>query len=113
MDQDRVLEAFRLRVVRTRHGDAMLLSEFLITQVVEVAVHGVDVAEALKCEPWLTAEAGMVIRELLLGSGKLATGRELGRDEPTFLRKATGHAALDAAETAQVERLGIQWLTLG
>lgn len=28
------------RVVRTRHGDAMLLSEFLLTRVVEVAVHG-------------------------------------------------------------------------
>ena len=30
----------RDRVVRTRHGDAMLLSEFLLTRVVEVAVHG-------------------------------------------------------------------------
>ncbi|MEV8533245.1 maleylpyruvate isomerase N-terminal domain-containing protein [Streptomyces sp. NPDC051211] len=28
------------RVVRTRHGDPMLLSEFLVTRVVEVAVHG-------------------------------------------------------------------------
>ncbi|MES4907327.1 MULTISPECIES: maleylpyruvate isomerase N-terminal domain-containing protein [unclassified Streptomyces] len=102
------------RVVRTRHGDAMLLSEFLITRVVEVAVHGLDVAEALGCEPWLTAEAGMVVRELLLGSGhQLEAVRELGWDEPTFLHKATGRAALNATEAAQVERLGIQWLTLG
>ncbi|KAK1178352.1 maleylpyruvate isomerase N-terminal domain-containing protein [Streptomyces sp. NBS 14/10] len=101
------------RVVRTRHGDAMLLSEFLITRVVELAVHGLDVAEALGCEPWLTAEAGTVVRELLLGSGQLAAVRELGWDEPTFLRKATGRAALDVTETARVERLGIQWLTLG
>ncbi|NUP39739.1 MAG: maleylpyruvate isomerase family protein [Streptomyces sp.] len=101
------------RVVRTRHGDAMLLSEFLITRVVELAVHGLDVAEALGCEPWLTAEAGTVVRELLLGAGKLDAVRELGWDEPTFLRKATGRAALDVTETARVERLGIQWLTLG
>ena len=92
--------------MRTRHGDAMLLSEFLITRVVEVAVHGLDVAEALGCEPWLTAEAGTVVRELLLGSGQLDAVRELGWDGPTFLRKATGRAALDATEAAWVERLG-------
>ncbi|MGO4431465.1 maleylpyruvate isomerase N-terminal domain-containing protein, partial [Streptomyces sp. MCAF7] len=63
-------------VVRTRHGDAMLLSEFLITRVVEVAVHGLDMAEALECEPWLTAEAGAVVRQLLLGPGQLDTVRE-------------------------------------
>lgn len=35
------------RTVRTRHGDAMLLSEFVLTRVVEVAVHGLDLADAL------------------------------------------------------------------
>lgn len=101
------------RVVRTRHGDAMLLSEFLITRVVEVAVHGLDVADALGYEPWLTPEAGMLVRQLLLGTGQLDAVRELGWDEPTFLRKATGRTSLDATETARVDQLGIQWLTLG
>ncbi|RMB85949.1 maleylpyruvate isomerase N-terminal domain-containing protein [Streptomyces shenzhenensis] len=45
------------RVARTRHGDAMLLSQFLVTRVVEVAVHGLDLAEALRREPWLTPQA--------------------------------------------------------
>jgi uncharacterized protein (TIGR03083 family) len=101
------------RTVRTRHGDAMLLSQFLVTRVVEIAVHGLDVADALGREPWLTRQAGDVVIELLLGVGHLTAVRELGWDRPTFLRKATGREPLDAAQVAQVERLGLRWLTLG
>ncbi|KUL43452.1 maleylpyruvate isomerase family mycothiol-dependent enzyme [Streptomyces regalis] len=101
------------RVVRTRHGDAMLLSEFLLTRVVEVAVHGLDLADALGREPWLTPEAGVAVLELLLGPEQLDAAGELGWDGPTFLRKVTGRATLDATETAQVGRLGIRWITLG
>jgi hypothetical protein len=39
------------RVVATRHGDRMLLTEFLRTRVLELAVHGLDLAAALACEP--------------------------------------------------------------
>ena len=101
------------RVVRTRHGDAMLLSDFLVTRVVEIAVHGLDVADALGREPWLTPQAGDVVLELLLGPGHIAAVGELGWDRPRFLRKATGREPLDVAEAARVERLGIRWLTLG
>jgi hypothetical protein len=45
------------RVVRTRHSDPMLLSEFLLTRVVEVAVHGLDLADALGREPVTREEA--------------------------------------------------------
>jgi uncharacterized protein (TIGR03083 family) len=101
------------RVVRTRHGDAMLLSQFLVTRVVELAVHGLDLADALGCEPWLTPQSADVVMELLLGPGQQAAAQELGWDRPGFLRKATGREPLDEAEIAQVERLGIRWLTLG
>jgi uncharacterized protein (TIGR03083 family) len=101
------------RVVRTRHGDAMLLSQFLVTRVVEIAVHGLDVADALSCEPWLTPQAGDVVMELLLGSGWITAVRELGWDQPGFLRRATGRQPLETMEVAQVERFGIRWLTLG
>jgi hypothetical protein len=93
------------RVVRTRHGDAMLLSQFLVTRVVELAVRGLDVADALGREPWLTAAAADVLTELL-GPGRT----ELGWDPPTFLRKATGREPLEPAER---DRLGIRRLTLG
>ncbi|WP_240646860.1 maleylpyruvate isomerase N-terminal domain-containing protein [Streptomyces globisporus] len=46
------------RTVRTRHGGAMLLSEFVLTRVVEVAVHGLDLADALGREAWLTPATG-------------------------------------------------------
>ncbi len=101
------------RTVRTRHGDAMLLSEFLRTRVVEVAVHGLDLADALGREPWLSPAAGAVVTELLIGAEHTASVDELGWSRPRFLRKATGREPLDAAESAQVERLGIRWLALG
>ncbi|MFD7259071.1 maleylpyruvate isomerase N-terminal domain-containing protein [Streptomyces sp. NPDC059874] len=101
------------RTVRTRHGDAMLLSEFLLTRVVEVAVHGLDLADALGREAWLTPAAGDAVTELLLGPEHTAAADKLGWSRPHFLRKATGREPLNEAEAAQVEQLGIRWLALG
>ena len=101
------------RVVRTRHGDAMLLPEFLLTRVVELAVHGLDLSDALKREPWLTEQASAVVTRLLLGRDAPAELASLGWDNAQFLRKATGRAPLDDPEAAHVQQLGIRWLTLG
>ncbi|MCX4981874.1 maleylpyruvate isomerase N-terminal domain-containing protein [Streptomyces sp. NBC_00572] len=101
------------RTVRTRHGDAMLLSEFLLTRVVEVAVHGLDLADALGREAWLTPAAGDAVTELLLGAEHTTAADELEWSRPHFLRKATGREPLHEAETVQVEQLGIRWLALG
>ncbi|GIJ27285.1 hypothetical protein Vqi01_24470 [Micromonospora qiuiae] len=43
------------------------LMEFPHTRVVEVGVHGLDLAAALDRPPWLTATAGRVIADLLTG----------------------------------------------
>jgi uncharacterized protein (TIGR03083 family) len=104
------------RVVRSRHGDAMLLSEFMLTRVVELAVHGLDVADALGLEPWLTPEAADAVQELLLGSPEQAGHPRLDRvgwDQARFLRKATGREPIDDAEAAALSSLGIHWLALG
>ncbi|MBA9004189.1 maleylpyruvate isomerase N-terminal domain-containing protein [Thermomonospora cellulosilytica] len=101
------------RVVRTRHGDAMLLSEFLITRVVEVAVHGLDLAAALEREPWLTPQAGSVVEELLTGRSDTTARRTLGWDRATFLNKATGRLPLTAEETRRLDELDLHWLALG
>ena len=74
------------RVVRTRHGDAMLLTEFLKTRVLEVAVHGFDLADALALPSWLTSAAADVLQNLLLGPSQTAP------DPEHFLRAATGRA---------------------
>ncbi|KUJ69832.1 hypothetical protein ACZ90_08550 [Streptomyces albus subsp. albus] len=101
------------RVVRTRHGDPMLLSEFLVTRVVEVAVHGLDLADALGRDPWLTRQAAEVVQDLLLGPDSAAQLRKLGWGQLRFLRKATGRDPITAEESAEVDRLGIRWITLG
>ncbi|WP_225800257.1 maleylpyruvate isomerase N-terminal domain-containing protein [Streptomyces sp. NK15101] len=101
------------RTVRTRHGDAMLLSEFLLARVVEVAAHGVDLADALGHEPWLTPSAGDAVTELLLGTEHVAATEELGWSRTRLLRKVTGREPLDEAGAEQIERLGLRWLALG
>ncbi|MCX5265960.1 maleylpyruvate isomerase N-terminal domain-containing protein [Streptomyces sp. NBC_00199] len=101
------------RTVRTRHGDAMLLSDFLLTRVVEVAVHGLDLADALGHEPWLTASAGDALQDLLLGPEQRTAPAALGWSRPHFVRLATGRAPLTVTEATQIEQLGIHWLTLG
>jgi uncharacterized protein (TIGR03083 family) len=100
------------RLVATRFGDQMLLSEYLVTRVLELAVHGLDLADALGRRPWLTDRAADVVEELLVG-GEPVASRALGWDRARFLRTATGRAPLTPEDRRRVERLGIRWLTFG
>jgi uncharacterized protein (TIGR03083 family) len=102
------------RLVRTRHGDAMLLTDFLVTRVVELAIHGLDLADALDRPPWIDATSIDVVTRLLVGEAAGPTLDALGWDRVRLLRVATGRVGDNAG--ADVERLratGITWLTLG
>ncbi|WCN79693.1 maleylpyruvate isomerase N-terminal domain-containing protein [Micromonospora sp. LH3U1] len=99
------------RVVRTRHGDAMRLTEFLRTRVLEVGVHGLDLAAALDRPPWLTPQAATVTADLLTGGRPAPAG--LGWDRLTLIRKTTGRTALTAPERATIDAAGFRWLTFG
>ncbi|MEU8184975.1 maleylpyruvate isomerase N-terminal domain-containing protein [Micromonospora sp. NPDC049044] len=99
------------RVVRTRHGDAMTVTEFLRTRVVEVGVHGLDLAAALGRPPWLTPPAAEVIADLLSGGRPTPVG--LRWDRLTVIRKTTGRAALTAAERSAIDAAGFRWLAFG
>jgi len=102
------------RVVRTRHGDRMLLAEFLRTRVLELAVHGLDLAVAVDREPWLTEAAALVTTELLLGPPDAARLREAaGWDQVTLIAKLTGRDPLTSAEADLAGSLGVRWLALG
>nr|WP_233625307.1 maleylpyruvate isomerase family mycothiol-dependent enzyme [Actinoplanes sp. ATCC 53533] len=101
------------RVVGTRHGDAMSLTDFLVTRIVEVGVHGLDLADGLGRPAWLTPAAAGVLTDLFLGDGGRATGRRLGWDDPTLLRKVTGRRTLTDREAAGLRRPGVRRLTLG
>ncbi len=77
------------RVVRTRHGDRMLLTEFLRTR--------------------------HVLAVLLLPAGTTAQMLmdETGWDQITMISKATRRIPLTAAETTLIQRHGIRRLALG
>ncbi|WBB53902.1 maleylpyruvate isomerase N-terminal domain-containing protein [Verrucosispora sp. WMMD573] len=99
------------RVVRSRHGDAMTVTEFLRTRVVEVGVHGLDLAEALDRQPWLTPTAARVIADLLTGGQALPA--HLGWDRLTLIRKATGRETRSRTEQEALDVAGIRLLTFG
>jgi uncharacterized protein (TIGR03083 family) len=102
------------RVVRTRHGDLMLLTEFLRTRVLELAVHGLDLAAALEHEPWMTAQAADVTEDLLLPSPAAARLRaETGWDQVTLIAGLTGRRPVTRAETQHLRSTGVEWLALG
>jgi len=101
------------RRVTTRHQDAMLLSDFLLTRVVEIAVHGLDIADAVGRDPWLTPPAAKAVGRLLLGADRSRVGQDLGWDGATLIRKMTGRAALTSAESTHVEQHGIHRPALG
>jgi uncharacterized protein (TIGR03083 family) len=86
------------RRVRTRWNDDMLLDEYLRTRVLELAVHGLDLASAVGAEPWLS-EPAAVVTEQVLTEG--CDGDELGAlgwDRRTLIEKATGRAAVTTEE---------------
>ncbi len=96
------------------HGDRMLLTEFLRTRVLELAVHGLDLAAGLGRQPWITAAAARVVEDLVLPAGNAAQLlSESGWDQTALIAKATGRLPLTAAGTKLIERHGIHWLALG
>lgn len=98
---------------RTRHGDAMTVDDFLVTRVVELGVHGLDLAAAVGRQPWLSDEAAAVIADLLSGGRERAMCDPLNWDRRTFIAKATGRARATDAERAELGRLGLRWLAFG
>ena len=107
---DRCHNASPGRLVTTRYDDAMTLEDYLTTRVVEVAVHGIDLADAVDEPRWTTPHSARLIVDLLLDQpDALAT---LGWDPVAFIAKATGRDAMTEAEHDRVASLGLTWLTL-
>ena len=102
------------RVVTTRHGDRMLLREFLRTRVLELAVHGLDLAAALDREPWVTAQAAHVTEDLLLSPAAASRLRaETGWDRVGLIARLTGRRPVTPAETELIQSARIGRLALG
>jgi uncharacterized protein (TIGR03083 family) len=102
------------RMIRTRHGDRMLLTAFAVTRVVELGVHGLDLALSLDRPPWLTAQAAAVLEALLLPAGQAGELRDrFGCDQVTLIAKLTGRAPLSGPEQAILREGDVVRLTLG
>ena len=87
------------RLVRTRVAD-LRLDEFAATRVLEAAVHGLDLAEALGREPWMTPAAAEVTTSILCSL--LGADRPSGWGDVAFIEVGTGRRAPDAGETADL-----------
>jgi uncharacterized protein (TIGR03083 family) len=94
------------RVVLTRHGDAMLLTDFMITRVVELALHGLDLSDALSRGSWIRPTSTDLLLTLLF------PGRAFPWDGETTLRRATGRAEVTAEDRAALREAGLRSLTL-
>lgn len=102
------------RTIRTRHGDWMLLTDFARTRVVELGLHGLDLAFALHRPPWLTAEAATVLEQLLLPAGNATRlCAELGCDRAALIALLTGRADPAPAQAAVLASAGAIRLALG
>ena len=107
-------EAPACRTVRTRHGDRMLAADFGVTRLVELGVHGLDLAAALDRPPWLTGQAAAVLENLLLpGGDSEALRRQLDCDRPGLIARLTGRAPLSSAGALALRRAGAAGLAFG
>jgi len=101
------------RLVYTRWGDAMSLSDFLVTRVAELGVHGLDLADGLGLDPWLTPPAAEVIEWLLVRDSPVSAVPGLGWDRLTLIEVATGRRPTTDSESALLAGHGVRWLTFG
>ncbi len=89
------------RVLRTRLT-TIRLDDFLKTRILEIGVHGLDLADALGRDPWLTGDAGVVILEILRGllgdDPSSSLGASLGWSDLVFIETGTGRRALTDGE---------------
>ncbi|MFC4337923.1 maleylpyruvate isomerase family mycothiol-dependent enzyme [Salininema proteolyticum] len=97
------------RRVVTRHGDRMELGQFVLTRVIEVALHGIDVADAVGRPRWTTDEAADVLLPLFLKGHNDIDIPEASE----FLARASGRAPLGPDLARRLEEAGIDLPSFG
>ncbi|MBR8741513.1 maleylpyruvate isomerase N-terminal domain-containing protein [Nocardiopsis sp. MG754419] len=115
--RERVAREPEDRTLVTRHGDPMLLTDFLTTRVTELVLHGLDLADALERRPWVSDRGLDLVRELLFGAADRAAVRAVlpdveGAGALEAVRVVTGRASR-RVEREALEAAGVRVLTLG
>jgi uncharacterized protein (TIGR03083 family) len=103
VSQDTVLRLSRLdlgRVVQIPSCGPMKLADWVLTRVMSVAAHGLDVALTLGLQPWTTRPALQVTRPVLTSLLGAEPPARLGWDDLTLLAAGTGRRALTPHERA-------------
>jgi len=86
------------RTVRTRWGDAMLLDDFLATRVLELVVHGLDLARALGRAPWASDAAAAVTLAVLVDGSPDDSLARTGCNAVELIERATGRVPINDDE---------------
>ena len=103
VSQDTVRRLSRLdlgRLVQIPSAGPMKLADWVVTRVMSVAAHGLDVALTLGSQPWTTPPALDVTRPVLISLLGAQPPAELGWDDRTLLAAGTGRRALTPPERA-------------
>jgi hypothetical protein len=92
----------------------MLLIDFARTRVVELGLHGIDLARGLARPPWLTSEAADVLEDLLLpASGSSQLCDDLACDRVGLIARLAGRVRLSRAEQQVLRDADIPRLAFG
>jgi uncharacterized protein (TIGR03083 family) len=103
VSQDTVLRLSRLdlgRVVQIPSCGPMKLADWVVTRVMSVAAHGLDVALTLRLEPWTTRPALDVTCPVLISLLGAEPPAQLGWNEQILLAAGTGRRALTSHDRA-------------
>jgi hypothetical protein len=86
------------RRVQIRAVGAMRLAEWMVTRVISVAAHGLDIALTLGRVPWTTSAALTVMRAVFVSLLGAEPPPRLAWDNQTLLEVGTGRRALTSTE---------------
>lgn len=94
-------------------GPVLTLDEHLKTRILEIVVHGLDLADALGRHPWAT-RAGLQVTTGIL-SALLGTQPpiDLRWDDVTFIEKGTGRRELDAHDREAIGGMAERFPLMG
>ncbi len=97
---DRLRDENPKRLIGMSWGVPMSLDDYLVSRVIGVAAHGVDVAITLDRPRWTTSDALRVVRPALVSLLGAEPPDALGWTDQDLLETGTGRRLLSASETA-------------
>ncbi len=100
------------RIVAT-WGPSLRLDEYLATRVVEVTVHGLDLAEAVGRRPWATGAGRAITRGVLVRALGSEPPAVQAMDDTAFLELATGRRPVTASDRARLGAAASRFPLLG